>query len=355
MDSIRFMPINFRLEAAAALSRLAYRGDELRAGDMHASADYYSRKYGVPIEVFDGLVETFEFVKARVRIEESELIALFGQFEGFESNLHDQFLMLEHSLGKTRVHELNYRIATMIADDDAEPDFDHADLAALMAYAKNLTATDEAKWLFVDSCIRYEEYRARLDRILDQVEPLIREKADLLEPYVKESLGKFEDDASGGKLFSHLSESGLRLDCTKADVYPYLMQFSSIMLYSNVLAAAHFGEEEQTFLSYGVLVDRINNSSKSGRDAVESMLTLLHALDDKRRLEILTALKNRSLYGQEIVAITGLSAATISHHMSELGGAGLISIEKQGVKLLYHLNSKRLAEMADLIQQNFLS
>jgi hypothetical protein len=119
----------------------------------------------------------------------------------------------------------------MIADDDAEPDFDHADLAALMAYAKNLTATDEAKWLFVDSCIRYEEYRARLDRVLDQVEPLIREKADLLEPYVKEALGKFEDDASGGKLFSHLSESGLRLDCTKADVYPYLMQFSSIMLY----------------------------------------------------------------------------------------------------------------------------
>ena len=78
MDSIRFMPINFRLEAAAALSRLAYRGDELRAGDMRASADYYSRKYGVPIEVFDGLVETFEFVKARARIEESELIALFG-------------------------------------------------------------------------------------------------------------------------------------------------------------------------------------------------------------------------------------------------------------------------------------
>jgi DNA-binding transcriptional ArsR family regulator len=59
------------------------------------------------------------------------------------------------------------------------------------------------------------------------------------------------------------------------------------------------------------------------------MLTLLHALDDKRRLEILTALKNRSLYGQEIVAITGLSAATISHN-ERTRRRGLISIEKQG-------------------------
>ncbi|MEN6593789.1 MAG: metalloregulator ArsR/SmtB family transcription factor [Clostridiaceae bacterium] len=354
MDSIRFLPINYRLEAASVLCRLAYRGDEPRAGEMRAAADHYSRKYGVPFEVFDGLIETYEYVKSRIRIDEAELLTLFGQIEGFESNLHDQFLMLENSLGKTRVRELKYRIATVIADDDEEPDFEGADLAALMDYAQKLTAPDDAKWLLVDACIRYDEYRARLDRVLDLVEPLVREKADLLEPYAKAALGEFCSDLSGHKLFSHLSESGLRLDCTKADVYPYLFHFSSIMLYSNVVTATHFGEEEQTFLAYGVLIDRINSSSKSGRDAVESMLSLLHALDDKRRLEILTALKNRSLYGQELVAITGLSAATISHHMSELGGAGLVSIEKQGVKLLYHLNTKRLSEMAELIQQNFL-
>ncbi|HWQ05806.1 MAG TPA: hypothetical protein VN453_01235, partial [Feifaniaceae bacterium] len=78
MDSIRFLPINYRLEASSVLCRLAYRGDEPRAGEMRAAADHYSRKYGVPFEVFDGLIETYEYVKSRIRIDEAELLTLFG-------------------------------------------------------------------------------------------------------------------------------------------------------------------------------------------------------------------------------------------------------------------------------------
>lgn len=354
MDSIRFFPIDYRSEASAALGMLAYRGDDPRAGDMRAAAAYYSRKYGIPVEEFDGIVEAFEYLKTNLHCEEAELQTLFGRFDSFDTNLADQYIMLERSLGLERVQVLNYRIATAISDDDSEPDFDKADLNALLFYAQNLSVPNEARWLFVDSCIRYDEYRARLDRLLDQAEPLLKQKASLLEPYAQAALAPFQSDPSGGMLFTHLAEEGVRLDCRNADVYPLIMRFSSLTLYSNVIIANHFNEPEQEYLAVGVLVDRIRTCAKSGRDAVESMLTLLHALDDKRRLEILTALKNRSLYGQEIVALTGLSAATISHHMSELGGAGLITIEKQGVKLLYHLNAKRLSEMAALIQQNFL-
>lgn len=354
MDSIRFFPIDYRNEASAALGMLAYRGDDPRAGDMRAAAAHYCRKYGIPFEEFSGIVEAYEYLKTNLRCEEAELQTLFGRYDSFDTNLADQFLMLERSLGPERVHVLNYRIAAAISDDDSEPDFDRADLSALLAYAQSLSVPDEARWLFVDSCIRYDEYRARLDRLLDQAEPLLRQKASLLEPYAEAALAPFQNDPTGGLLFSHLAEEGVRLDCRSADVYPMIMRFSSLTLYSNVIIASHFNEPEREYLAVGVLVDRIQSCAKSGRDTVESMLTLLHALDDKRRLEILTALKNRSLYGQELVTLTGLSAATISHHMSELGGAGLVSIEKQGVKLLYHLNTKRLSEMAELIQQNFL-
>jgi hypothetical protein len=43
----------------------------------------------------------------------------------------------------------------MISDDDAEPDFDHADLAALMDTPRTLLQ-GRAKWLFVDSLHPYE-------------------------------------------------------------------------------------------------------------------------------------------------------------------------------------------------------
>ena len=102
-----------------------------------------------------------------------------------------------------------------------------------------------------------------------------------------------------------------------------------------------------------MLIDLIKSSELSERDAAGTMLSFLHALDDKSRFLILTALKNRPLYGQEIVAMTALSPATVSHHMSELGSAGLITIEKQGVKLLYHLNLARLNDLLENLSRYF--
>jgi len=202
--------------------------------------------------------------------------------------------------------------------------------------------------------VRYGEYRARLDTLLDQAEALVRETLGLLKPYADAALRGFSGDPSGETLFSHIAEAGLRLDCTGADVFPFIFQFSGIALYTNIVTAAHFGEPEQTTIAYGCMIDRINACGETGRDAAESMLGLLHALDDKRRLEILTALKSRPLCGQDLAALTGLSAATISHHMNELASTGLVGIEKQGVKLLYHLKAERFGDLCELLQKGFL-
>ena len=47
MEHLRFHPLNPRQEAAAVLSRLAYREDNERSGDMRVSIDYYCKKYNV--------------------------------------------------------------------------------------------------------------------------------------------------------------------------------------------------------------------------------------------------------------------------------------------------------------------
>ncbi|MCE5188997.1 MAG: metalloregulator ArsR/SmtB family transcription factor [Eubacteriales bacterium] len=354
MELVQFHPIDYRLEAAAVLTRLAYRGDDVRNGDLRPSAEHYSKKYGIDIGRFSGMIEAYEYVKANFACDESELLALFAFPEGMETNINDLLTQLRFNLGETRLKDLNMRIALFLSDEKDEPIFEHAGVADLMAYAERIPISDSARWLLSDAIIRYDAYAARANCLLDQAERLIREKSFLLEPYAEQALNDWRALSNDEAFFDRLAKNGVRLDCFRADVYPLVFLFTSISLHSNVLCAEQFGEEERTAISYGVWIDEINLSERSGRDDLESISGVLHALDDKKRLQILVALRTRPLYGQELANVTGLSPATVSHHMSELAGSGLVTIEKQGVKLLYQLNEPRLKEFTAQIEKNLL-
>ncbi|NLI54851.1 MAG: winged helix-turn-helix transcriptional regulator [Clostridiales bacterium] len=354
MESVRFHPIDLRLEAAAALMRLAYRGDNVRSGDLRAAAEYYAKKYAVSPERFSGMIEVYEHVKANFTCDETELATLFTVLEGLDFSPYQLVQVFEHELGGERAGSLENRIALILSEDDAMPCFEQAGLADLLAYVQRQPVSNGVKWLFTDAVVRYEAYKARVDRLLDQAEALIREKAALLEPYAKQALDKWSALPDEDAFFDLLAKDGLRLDCRRADVYPLVLQFTSIAVQSNIVVAEHFGEKERSSIYYGVLIDEIDRSERAGRDELESVSGILHALDDKKRLQILTALRERPLYGQELASVTDLSPATVSHHMAELASTGLVTIEKQGVKLLYHLSESRLKEFTAMLENSLM-
>jgi DNA-binding transcriptional ArsR family regulator len=354
MEHLRFYPLNPRQEAAAVLSRLAYRGDNERSGDMRTSIEYYVKKYNVEPRRFAGILEAYEHVKARLSCDEQELLTLFGMPEGMEANLYDLLLQIRLNLGDERVHDLNLRIALFLSDEADEPVFNHAGVSDLMAYTQRLPNPDSVKLLLSDAIIRFEEYEARANRILDQAEALLREKIALLEPYAAQMLASWNALPKEEAFFDRLAVEGIRLDCPCADVYPAVMQFTTVAIHSNAICAERFGNEERSIISYGIFVDEFTDSDRTGKTDLESIANLLHALDDKKRLQILLALRSRPLYGQELASLTELSPGTVSHHMSELAGCGLVTIEKQGVKLLYHLNEARLREFTAMVEKNLL-
>ena len=354
MEHLRFYPLDLRLEAAAVLSRIAYRGDNERSGDMRASIEYYVKKYNVDPGSFAGMLEAYEYVKAHLVCDEQELLALFGMPDGMEANLYDLLLQTRFNLGDERVHDLNLRIALFLSDEADEPVFAHAGISDLMAYAQRLPNPDSVKLLLSDAIIRFEAYEARANIILDQTETLLREKIALLEPYAAQALADWNALPNEEAFFDRLAVEGVRLDCPRADVYPAVMQFTTVSIYSNAICAERFGQEECSIISYGIFVDEFTNSDRTGKTDLESIANLLHALDDKKRLQILLALRARPLYGQELASLTDLSPGTVSHHMSELAGNGLVTIEKQGVKLLYHLNETRLREFTAMLEKSLL-
>ena len=354
MEHIAFHPLNLRLEAAAFLSRLAYRGDNERSGDLRTAVDYYCNKYNLDRTRFSGMLEAYDFVKSRFVCQEQELLALFGEPEGMEANLCDLMRQLRFNLGSERVHDLSLRIMLFLSDEADEPISTPRTVSDLIAFVQRQPVSDSAKLLLTDAVIRFEEYESRADRLLDQAESLIREKAHLLAPYAEHALSEWQSLASEETFFDQLALEGIRLDCPRADVYPTVFPFTVITVHSNIISAQLFGEEEHTNITYGVFVDEFTKSARSGKTDLESIGNLLHALDDKKRLQILVALRERPLYGHELASVTELSAGTVSHHMGELVGTGLVTIEKQGVKLLYSISEPRFRELIAMLEKNFL-
>lgn len=71
------------------------------------------------------------------------------------------------------------------------------------------------------------------------------------------------------------------------------------------------------------------------------MIDVLQALAEPRRLEILRVLRDRELAAGEIAARFDLKRPTISHHLSVLEDAGLVSVRKEGTRRIYAICPER--------------
>ena len=65
----------------------------------------------------------------------------------------------------------------------------------------------------------------------------------------------------------------------------------------------------------------------------------LRALGDPTRREILKALRAGDLTAGEIAARFPMTAASVSHHLSVLKDAGLVTAERSGRNLIYSLET----------------
>lgn len=72
---------------------------------------------------------------------------------------------------------------------------------------------------------------------------------------------------------------------------------------------------------------------------------VLKAIADGTRLRILGLVAESPRSGAELARELGLTAPTVSHHMSRLVGVGLVQVEREGARHLYRLNDAVLQEL----------
>src|SRR3989304_7535812 len=72
------------------------------------------------------------------------------------------------------------------------------------------------------------------------------------------------------------------------------------------------------------------------------LLAFFKALADANRLKIVGLLAQRPYSGEELAALLGLKASTVSHHLSRLAGVGLVSARAEGYYSIYKLEESAL-------------
>ncbi len=102
----------------------------------------------------------------------------------------------------------------------------------------------------------------------------------------------------------------------------------------------------------GLLIPKIFTADSNELTKSEAIFAA-KALADSSKLEILLALKDKSLYNLEIAQLLNITPATTSHHMGMLLGARFVDATKKDGKMYYSLAPDGLKRFADWITGNF--
>ncbi|HEY46333.1 MAG: ArsR family transcriptional regulator [Anaerolineae bacterium SM23_ 63] len=78
----------------------------------------------------------------------------------------------------------------------------------------------------------------------------------------------------------------------------------------------------------------------------QPLLGFFKALADANRLKIVGLLAKEDFTVEQLAAMLGLRPSTISHHLSRLAKAGLVSARAEGYYNLYRLETSKLETMA---------
>jgi len=181
-----------------------------------------------------------------------------------------------------------------------------------------------------------KKYLGMLVEIINQNLPAYHKARLAIEEDITQRLANF--DAPPKEIYEKIPII-LDLDLTEGN-YEFYPTFVNPFLLSAtqgcpVFCGLHLNEE----------IER-GQRQKKPKDVLAKMFKMLA---DQNKIEILSMLKEESMYNLQIANALGISAATTNHHMKTLLSQGFVNVEKHDGKVYYSLKTEQVKEaIADL-------
>lgn len=308
-----------------------------------AMAQAISDKYHIPLpelETLSAPLQAFEAELRSVLLPREDLWGeMFYPGSDLENHLPWSLFFLDNSglLSVPGPFPLHHLLAEML-EDAALPAEMASDLGAFLAYLDSRRCSDRTKWICSQVWRQPEEFYRKYQAMVQLAEPVVRRHEAALAPLAEAAVQwvtktvETDPEALWSELGISVSVPGSLV------ILPTAINMKGIGFVWDSAAS----REDPAYLVVGVLRQPINDLIHRYSNSSEFMAERLKSLSDQRRLEILKALKIKPRYGQELAELLGLTPATISHHMNSLVSDGFVTVDRQGVRGNYSLNSKNL-------------
>lgn len=279
----------------------------------------------LPLPDFLRLMITASAIDPDAPLEAADLLAL-----------HEQPDLAREFLGRyLRVsgHERTHLLAIFAAPEEARAELlglirRHAERAFLTLEARLRDERQAAADRWRETDLRHERLRAILNRYdLAGFSPVVIAPSVLLDAQV----GSYFQEIRRSLLDGSAYEPFILLVGTQRDLVPTLPPVSTLPPDTGRRQRMARAASKQT-------------ASHLEQQVAEEAASAFEYLADGSRLRIVHLLAQRPHYGQELAAALGMSAATISHHMTLLMRAGLVTIERQSHRTYYVLRTRLLVE-----------
>ncbi len=353
LDDSMAMQLDDSFECLHILKRHCADGTQDWAGPLPGALDWFATKYAfTPGERAElaPIGQVYRQVVENLRFDRAQLLPWFAPLPGL-----DDCTVGELALYATDCHDpgpqaegwqLSLLLAMVQGNLIEEPEkLDQTDFLRRLAA---MELPDATKWRLTDLALRLPEYRKQTQMYLQETAALFAQYAPALAPVLEQFgrplLARLRQDGIGPAL----QELGLyHTDIGCCRLTFSVMAFNSASIrYLNDRG----GAPDAMQLHYGLLLHWIRQVKQRAINQDTLLLARLRAMADKNRLQILLALRQHTLCGQELANLLKLSPATISHHISELLQVDLVRMEKQGNTINYQLEPQGLDNLLEQLR-----
>lgn len=225
----------------------------------------------------------------------------------------------------------------------------------VIRFLMDMDIPEGEKWKLQTIFLKPEGHREKVFALLEMVIAVLQEYSEKLEGVAAAFAIYWERKLAGRNMAEFINERiGFVLEENPLGfgMRPGIFSPSAISMFARAEEDAHLSTPY--VFTVGILFDDDFLISVTGADIKEKQeynLKVLKILSDSSKFEILSYIKDKSAYGSQLAKHLGLTTATISHHMSALLSAGLVTMETRESKVYYKGNAKAIAEVLDYCKQ----
>ena len=218
--------------------------------------------------------------------------------------------------------------------DDSGDDGQKPGRGSLIEQLDETGLKDEEKWSILRAIQNAGAHLKQLTQILLPVKELIAAHLSSVTPLLDDFRNRWSTYFQNHSFIDFLSQNiGMEpgdIENYTLHIFPSLFSAGSIIL--------NMDEDVKNIYVYigACLPEGLNVKAMPIENS--QMLEGLKALSDKSKLAILAHIRDKRSYGQALAKETGLSTATISHHMSALINCGFIHMERVENRIYYQMD-----------------